>query len=512
MGFIKDTDYKGKEVAKPDEVSQEMRHRAKIISHELQCKLRRGKEEKAAEEEKRKKTNESIKRNKLLNENGKAIEEIFKNVPEEQQNLQDITIKHFKKVNVPLLKAFIRVRYFNTSIIPKGQASLLKKKKGTVESAEAGEDNLIRLAYDTRMKDVLMIRPDVDEDGNVVFDDEVIDEEVADDDVENDDVVVDLVEGGEVGSYLPRLIVELNTNIITPPHIRSDVTSTNPPSYFLDSMEYLLIAKTNIRGTFNAEILPIPEEKKVFVNKLGRMIHRRLAKHIRIKVEDPSKHNHPALLFVRENLNRFAALLYFFRQARESPVLNSKSCLLQSPSIDGFLAATDEQLEGSYLHYHSNECSFIRSGKAVGSNASNPVNGIVKRNDGGHRKKASTSSLVNGECFYTRYPSRQNHNQLPEKLGYFEDLSLYSGFCFKHCENTDRLTSVEVEKCLFDWSLLTNCLTTMNLQGCMTLNEKQLVVVGYFFELCYDICLSPSKNVSNNPGFESMLGVFNNNE
>ena len=77
MGFIKDTDYKGKEVAKPDEVSQEMRHRAKIISHELQCKLRRGKEEKAAEEEKRKKTNESIKRNKLLNENGKAIEEIF---------------------------------------------------------------------------------------------------------------------------------------------------------------------------------------------------------------------------------------------------------------------------------------------------------------------------------------------------------------------------------------------------------------------------------------------------
>ena len=42
------------------------------------------------------------------------------------------------------------------------------------------------------------------------------------------------------------------------------------------------------------------------------------------------------------------------------------------------------------------------------------------------------------------------------------------------------------------------------------MREKQLVVVGYFFEMCYDICLSPGRNVSNNPGFETILGVFNN--
>ena len=52
----------------------------------------------------------------------------------------------------------------------------------------------------------------------------------------------------------------------------------------------------------------------------------------------------------------------------------------------------------------------------------------------------------------------------------------------------------------------------MNEGTCRTLREKQLVIVGYFFELCYDICLSSDWNVSSNPGFESRLHIFNNAE
>ena len=40
IGFPKDTNYEGKIVEKLDHINQEMRHRAKIISHHLQCKLR----------------------------------------------------------------------------------------------------------------------------------------------------------------------------------------------------------------------------------------------------------------------------------------------------------------------------------------------------------------------------------------------------------------------------------------------------------------------------------------
>ena len=94
------------------------------------------------------------------------------------------------------------------------------------------------------------------------------------------------------------------------------------------------------------EITSVTEEKKKYVNKLGRNLHRRLAKHIRTKVEDPLKHNHPALLFVKCNLNRFAALLLFFEQARYTPVFNSKSSILNEPSAGGFRYATDVDLEG----------------------------------------------------------------------------------------------------------------------------------------------------------------------
>ena len=167
-------------------------------------------------------------------------------------------------------------------------------------------------------------------------------------------------------------------------------------------------------------------------------------------------------------------------------------------------------MEGLYLHFCNKDARWIRSGKAVGSDASKPVNGLVLRNERGHKKKAVTASLVDGECFYTLYPSQVNINQLPNKLGTFEDLSQYCGFSFNRAENVDGLISCDVKKGIFDWSVYISHLEKSNIRGCSTIREKQLVVVGYFFELCYDICLSRKDNVSKNPGFESILGVFDN--
>ena len=129
------------------------------------------------------------------------------------------------------------------------------------------------------------------------------------------------------------------------------------------------------------EIKRIEGEKAEYADEIGRFTRKRLAKHIRTKIADPSKHNHPVLLFVCTNLNRFSALLCFSNQARSSRVLNSKSRLLQYPLCGGFLPATDKILEGSYLHYSNEELRWIISGKAVGSDNSSPVNGLVYRNE-----------------------------------------------------------------------------------------------------------------------------------
>ena len=258
------------------------------------------------------------------------------------------------------------------------------------------------------------------------------------------------------------------------------------------------------------EVERIEGEKAEHADEIGCIIRKRLAKHIRTKITDPSKHNHPALLFVCTNLPRFAALLCFFNQARRSRVLNSKSNLLQHPLSSGFLPAIDKTLEGSYLHCSNEKLRWIRSRKAVGSDSSNPINGIVYQNEEGHRKKAISATLIDGEYFYTLYPSESNTNQLPNKISHFEDLTQYCGFSFHRNNNVEGLTATEEGKCLFDWSVYINHVERSKVGGLKTLREKQLTVVGYFFELCYDICLSPSVNVSNNPGFESILGVFNN--
>ena len=82
------------------------------------------------------------------------------------------------------------------------------------------------------------------------------------------------------------------------------------------------------------------------------------------------------------------------------------------------------------------------------------------------------------------------------------DFDMYFGDCFRKDERT---------RSLFDWSNYIEKLESTTIRGCTTLKEKQLVVVGYFLELCYDLCISPRSNVSNNPGFEAILGVINTN-
>ena len=170
-----------------------------------------------------------------------------------------------------------------------------------------------------------------------------------------------------------------------------------------------------------------------------------------------------------------------FKQACITRATNSNSCLLEHPENGGFLPAVDRELEGSYLHYSNEGCRWVRSGKAVGSNDSSPVNGLVFRNEQGHMKKAVSASLVDGECFYTLYPSRSNVNQMPNRRGYFDDLTQYCGFSFHRTEDIDGLTERNTDTSLFDWDVYIEYLDRSNVGGLKTLTEKQLTVVGYFF-------------------------------
>jgi hypothetical protein len=48
----------------------------------------------------------------------------------------------------------------------------------------------------------------------------------------------------------------------------------------------------------------------------------------------------------------------------------------------------------------------------------------------------------------------------------------------------------------------------VDFRGDTTLQDKQYKMIGYAFEKAYDLSISPTHNVSQNPGFETPLGVF----
>ena len=75
---------------------------------------------------------------------------------------------------------------------------------------------------------------------------------------------------------------------------------------------------------------------------------------------------------------------------------------------------------------------------------------------------------MDGERFYTLYPSISNHNQLADRMGYFEDLGQYCGFCF-YSDDVDALIAVDR---LFDWSVYINHLEKIIMKNVNTLREK----------------------------------------
>ena len=130
-----------------------MRHRAKILSHEVQQKLRKKKEDDAIAGIKKKGMHKLVVAHDLRKRNDDAMKKIF---PTEVTPLEDLTIQRFKPPTVKQLMAFIHIRLFDTAIIPNGQDSRIPKNKGNIEEVDRGVKNLISMAYEVRSKPISM--------------------------------------------------------------------------------------------------------------------------------------------------------------------------------------------------------------------------------------------------------------------------------------------------------------------------------------------------------------------
>ena len=92
-------------------------------------------------------------------------------------------------------------------------------------------------------------------------------------------------------------------------------TTTKLPNEFLGDPEWIALAQKNIKGVFNIDYDTVYQLMQDKDDLVGRLLVGRLEKYIQQKIHDKSKHDHWCLIFVCDNLNRFAALIVFFKHA-----------------------------------------------------------------------------------------------------------------------------------------------------------------------------------------------------
>ena len=150
----------------------------------------------------------AIMMNDLHKRNDECTEKLFET--REEKDLKDLPMVAFKKPKIPLLKTFIHVRMFDLTTVPSGKGSQIPSHKGTLQKSEEGVNKILRVDHDCRELPILLERPLVDDDDEVIISDKEYDEDGKVDD-DQDDV-------NEEGSNLTRLIVECDPPpaIITP--------------------------------------------------------------------------------------------------------------------------------------------------------------------------------------------------------------------------------------------------------------------------------------------------------
>ena len=85
----------------------------------------------------------------------------------------------------------------------------------------------------------------------------------------------------------------------------------------------------------------------------------------------------------------------------------------------------------------------------------------------------------------------------------------YYGIGSDRDSNTASIVSVIEDDCIFAWSKdMLEKVDKLQLSTCTELKDKQLVMIGFLFELGYDLMINSDDNVSESPGFEPCLGIF----
>ena len=155
-------------------------------------------------------------------------------------------------------------------------------------------------------------------------------------------------------------------------------------------------------------------------------------------------------------------------------------------------------MEGCYRYFDLNNNEFICSGKAVGQN-------FGTRHTQHEKASKLTTSDSQKSRFYNSYPSKTvKLADNSSRKGEFENLQMLVGMGFDKLLKGKLMNDFTSERGIFHFDSETKKnIDRVNFRGNLRLQQKQLQMLGYLWELAY-----PSANISGNPGFESVLECF----
>ena len=280
------------------------------------------------------------------------------------------------------------------------------------------------------------------------------------------------------------------------------------PSALLESSVWratvVRLFKLNDRGEGMNNVDPgadVNEEVKANADKLSKTLRQRFKSFLKHRIKKRTRRSHWSMEFARNNLPVVAAVMALSGHLKSDlDCLNERDSLLDT---DPSLFAKCEEYpdrEGAYLYFDMVRKIFVRSGKVGGR-------GFISRHDE-HLKKSKESTPSSD--LYRLYPSKESTRAENKRDGHFESLLQVVAAGFDPtCEEVAALDKDYREGGVFVLAKheMNRIKSSMKHLNCSAIVKFQHML-GYQMELGYDLALSPDDIVSNNPGYESVLGVI----
>ena len=295
-----------------------------------------------------------------------------------------------------------------------------------------------------------------------------------------------------------RPVPVMNTSIQAPEFTVTSATreDTKLPSDYLNDEQWVGVLKSVVKGV---EAVPIDEALLSKADALALALDQRLDLHIASDRVDDSRRNHWTMRFTRDNIPPMSAAMCIVGHVVEDiPLYRIDECLLCLPMTELFHIVTGDlsKLEGCYLFFDPNKYKWIRSGKSSGDGKDACFEGRGKK----HVENSKSKDQMRAHRLYREYPWSKDIQSIGEPEGFFENLVMYCGMAYDKRSDVKALCSNGAPDSLFVWS--EESIRELKKKS-GHLQKLQLDAIAYLWELCYDLVLATSNNVSTSPGFEA---------